>query len=102
MYIAEVVGTVTSTRKSADLVGMKLLVIKRLDSKPLGGEKQKDSPGAQNQKGKTFSDVAVDCVGAGIGDKVRVVTGTSARVGLDRENAPVDASIIGIIDSLEV
>jgi Carbon dioxide concentrating mechanism/carboxysome shell protein len=91
MYIAEVVGTMVSTRKSENLVGMKLLVVKRLDSK-----------NQKNEKSKTFSDVAVDCVGAGVGDKVLIVTGTTARAVLDNENAPVDASIIGIIDSLEV
>ena len=91
MYIAEVVGTVVSTRKSENLIGMKLLVVKRLDSKL-----------KKNEKSKTFSDVAVDCVGAGVGDIVLIVTGTTARAVLDKENAPVDASIIGIIDSLEV
>ena len=43
--------------------------------------------------------VAVDNVGAGIGEVVLVATGSAARVGCDQENAPIDAAIVGIIDS---
>ena len=43
--------------------------------------------------------VAVDNVGAGIGEMVLVATGSAARIGCDQPNAPIDAAIIGIIDS---
>ena len=43
--------------------------------------------------------VAVDNVGAGIGEIVLVATGSAARIGCDQPNAPIDAAIVGIIDS---
>ena len=49
--------------------------------------------------GETKRLVAVDNVGAGIGELVLVATGSAARIGCDQERAPIDAAIVGIIDS---
>ena len=80
MIIGRVIGNVWATRKEETLNGLKLMVVRR------EGE----------AKGNEF--VAVDCVGAGIGERVLVVTGSSARKALRNPEAPVDAAIIGIID----
>ena len=80
MQIGIVVGNVVSTRKHDDLVGNKLLLVRPLDSK------------------STDRIVAVDVVGAGIGDAVLVATGSSARYACHKKDAPVDAAIVGILD----
>jgi len=87
MIIAKVIGNVWATRKEDSLSGLKLMVVRRLD--PSGGADQ-----------DCF--VAVDCVGAGIGERVLVATGSSARKALRSPDIPVDAAIIGIIDEVEV
>ncbi|MCW7753354.1 EutN/CcmL family microcompartment protein [Desulfobotulus sp. H1] len=87
MIIGKVIGNVWATRKEESLNGMKLMVVRRLDTES-GCEQE--------------SFVAVDCVGAGIGERVLVTTGSSARMALDNPNKPVDATIVGIIDEVEV
>lgn len=86
MIIAKVIGNVWATRKEESLSGLKLMVLRRMD--PAG-----------NQDQDSF--VAADCVGAGIGERVLVVTGSSARVAMRTPDIPVDAAIIGIIDEVE-
>ena len=81
MIIGKVVGSIIATRKNDRLVGQKLLVIRPLENMEKLGE---------------F--VAIDNVGAGIGETVLVATGSAARIGCDLENAPVDAAIVGIVD----
>ena len=81
MVIGKVVGSIIATRKNERLIGQKLLVIRPLENMEKKGE---------------F--VAIDNVGAGIGETVLVATGSAARVGCDLENAPVDAAIVGIVD----
>ena len=81
MIIGKVVGIIIATRKNDSLVGQKLLVIRPLENMEKQGE---------------F--VAIDNVGAGIGETVLVATGSAARIGCDLENAPVDAAIVGIVD----
>ena len=81
MIIGKVVGSIIATRKNDRLVGQKLLVIRPLENM----EKQSEF-------------VAIDNVGAGIGETVLVATGSAARIGCDLENAPVDAAIVGIVD----
>ena len=83
MKICEVIGNVWATKKQPSLEGLKLMVVREN-----GGSRQ------------PF--VAADMVGAGIGESVLVVAGSTARSALGRENTPVDAAIIGIIDTLEV
>jgi ethanolamine utilization protein EutN len=86
LIIAKVIGMVVSTRKEEDLKGFKLLIVQPLT--PEGKE-----------KGEPL--VAVDTVGAGIGERVVVALGSPARLAVDNPDAPVDASIVGIIDSID-
>lgn len=87
MYLAKVVGTVVSTSKNADLVGFKLLLTRRL-----GHTGELDSS----------ADVCVDTIGAGVGETVIVTRGSGARYAAGREKATLDASIVGIVDTVEV
>lgn len=86
MIICNVIGNVWATRKEETLNGLKLMVVRRVD---ITTDKEQES----------F--VAVDCVGAGIGEPVLVVTGSSARKAITNPEAPVDAAIVGIIDGSE-
>lgn len=81
MIIGKVVGSIIATRKNERLVGQKLLVVRPLENME-----------------KTGEFVAIDNVGAGIGETVLVATGSAARVGCELENAPIDAAIVGIVD----
>ena len=83
MIIGKVCGSVVSTRKNENLIGNKFLIVEPLDDMGI--------------KGKI---VAIDNVGAGIGEVVLVATGSSARIGCGQNNAPVDAAIVGIVDEL--
>ncbi|MDD3627283.1 MAG: EutN/CcmL family microcompartment protein [bacterium] len=87
MYIAKVVGRIVATRKDEKLEGSKLLIIQPLtiDEKP---------------EGKHV--IAIDTVGSGWGETVLIVTGSSARMAKDHSHSPVDAAIIGIIDSIKL
>ena len=87
MILARVVGTVVATRKDPRLEGRKLLVL------------QLESP-----RGNSRDDfrVAVDTVGAGVGEQVIVVQGSSARMAEDCKDSPVDTAIVGIVDSLDL
>ena len=82
MLIGKVVGSVVSTRKNEKLVGSKFMVVETLAG-----------------TGDAKRIVAVDNIGAGIGENVLVAVGSAARVGCDSERAPIDAAIVGIIDS---
>jgi len=87
MQIAQVVGTVVATQKNRKLEGAKLLLVQ-----PLTLEGQ--------PRGATL--LAIDSVGAGVGERVLVVIeGKAAGQALGRKAAPVDAAIIGIIDAVE-
>lgn len=81
MVIGKVVGSIIATRKNDKLIGQKLLVVRPLENMERKGE---------------F--VAIDNVGAGIGETVLVAVGSAARVGCELENAPIDAAIVGIVD----
>ena len=81
MIIGKVTGSIIATRKNEKLVGQKLMVIRPLENMEKVGE---------------F--VAIDNVGAGIGETVLVATGSAARIGCGLESAPVDAAIVGIVD----
>lgn len=86
MVFARVVGNVVCTRKDDKLVGTKLLMVQPvgLDDKPKGGPI-----------------VAVDAVGAGEGELVLLVQGSSARQTSKTENTPVDCTIFAIVDTVE-
>jgi ethanolamine utilization protein EutN len=93
MFIAKVTGSVVATQKVASMVGRKLLTVEPLRVDPT-------ARGELVGTGRTF--VCVDTVGAGLGETVLIVQGSSARLTPDTEKLPVDASIIGIIDSVHV
>lgn len=83
LIIAKVIGSIVSTRKNENLVGSKFMVVE-----PAFG---------QAQPSDRF--VAVDNVGCGIGETVLIATGSAARVGIYKADCPIDAAIVGIIDS---
>ena len=82
MLIGKIVGSVVSTRKNEKLIGSKFMIVETC-------------AGTGNAK----RIVAVDNVGAGIGELVLVATGSAARIGCDQPSSPIDAAIVGIIDS---
>ena len=88
MLIAQVIGTIVATRKQELLVGSKIQVVQPLEC---SGDKPVGDP---------F--VAVDAVGAGVGERVMVVRGSGARLAVDNDRCPVDATIIGIIDQIDI
>lgn len=85
MQIAKVCGTVVSTHKSRTLTGVKLLLVQFLDA---------DGNALQNYE------VAGDTVGAGINEWVLVTRGSAARKETGHEERPVDAMVVGIIDTV--
>ncbi len=82
MIVGKVVGSVVATRKNENLVGSKFLIVEPL-------EKMEQSGGRI---------VAIDNVGAGIGEIVLVAKGSAARIGCNMKNVPIDAAIVGIVD----
>lgn len=93
MFVAKVTGSVVATQKVSTMVGQKLMVVEpyRLDDKT----RKKLAP-----TGRTF--VAVDTIGAGEGEYVLITQGSSARLTPETKNLPIDAVIIGIVDSVHV
>jgi len=88
MMIGKVIGTVVASRKHERLVGSKIQIVQPL------------SVTTNQAEGKPI--VAVDAVGAGVGEQVLVVMGSGARLAVDTVDTPVDATIIGIIDQFDV
>ncbi|MCI8773582.1 MAG: EutN/CcmL family microcompartment protein [Lachnospiraceae bacterium] len=82
MIIGKVVGSLFSTRKSEKLVGNKFMIVEPVETMRGNGDRL----------------VAIDIIGAGIGEYVMVAQGSAARIGCDMGDAPVDAAIVGIID----
>jgi ethanolamine utilization protein EutN len=93
MFLARVTGSVVATQKTAAMIGRKLLTVEPLRVEP---GKRRELAGT----GRTL--VVVDTVGAGQGETVLIVQGSSARLTPETEKLPVDASIIGIVDSVNV
>ncbi len=87
MKLAKVLGTVVATEKDARLEGFRFLMLGEWgpDNKPAGG-----------------SVVAVDAVGAGVGEMVLFASGSSARQTVATDNKPVDAVVMAIVDSWEI
>ncbi len=93
MFLAKVTGSVIATQKLETMVGRKLLTVEPL----------RVDPGKQDRlvgTGRTF--VCGDTVGAGPGEMVLIVQGSSARLTPETEKLPVDAAIIGIVDNVNV
>lgn len=93
MFLAKVEGAVVATKKDPNLSGRKLLLVRPMlvDDK----DPTKFRPGANTI-------VAVDSVGAGEGELVMFCQGSSARLAPNLKEAPVDAVVIGIVDSVDV
>ncbi len=87
MELGKVIGSVWATKKDEKLNGHKLLVVQLTDA---------------YEKPSNRLVVAADMVGAGAGDQVLVVRGGSARYALSVSGSPVDAAIVGIVDSVVV
>ncbi len=81
MIAAKVIDNIWSTRKADSLVGLKFMLVE-----VLGG----------SDAGRLI--IAADTIGAGFGERVLVCTGSSARKMLGRDDVPIDAVIVGIID----
>lgn len=82
MLIGKVTGSVVSTRKSENLIGNKFMIVDVLEHMQNGARQI----------------IAIDKIGAGIGEYVLVAQGSAARVGTGMKDAPIDAAIVGIID----
>jgi len=93
MFLSRVTGTVVATQKVASMTGHRLLTVEPLRVDP----QQRDRLVGI---GRTF--VVVDTVGAGQGEMVLIVQGSSARLTPETEKLPVDAAIIGIVDTVNV
>jgi microcompartment protein CcmK/EutM len=87
MILARIVGTVVATRKDDRLVSSKLLVARPID--PHG-----------TAEGSYL--VAVDTVDAGFGETVLIVSGSSARMASGLKDCPVDAAVVGIVDTVQI
>jgi microcompartment protein CcmK/EutM len=93
MFVAKVTGSLVSTQKVATMVGFKLLIVEpyRIEAK----DRQ-----SLVTTGRTF--VAVDTLGAGIGDYVILTQGSSARLTPETKTLPIDAVVVGIVDKVQV
>ncbi len=93
MFLARVEGSVVATKKDASISGRKLLLLRPqlVDDK----DPTQFRPGVNTI-------VAVDSVGAGIGELVMFCQGSSARLAPNLKDSPVDAVIIGIVDTVDV
>ncbi len=87
MVLGKVIGTLVASRKEPTLEGVKLLVVRACD---VDG----------NPSGATV--IAVDAVGAGLGEVVLYCSGSSARQTQVTQNRPVDATIMAIVDAVTV
>lgn len=87
MLVGKVIGTVVSTRKDPKLEGLKMLIVQQTDltGSPKGGQV-----------------VAIDSVGAGVGEVVLCASGSSARQTESTQNRPVDTVVMAIVDQIEV
>jgi microcompartment protein CcmK/EutM len=88
MLLARVTGTVVSTRKEPKIEGIRFMMLEKLDPATM--------------KGKKDFVVAMDTVGAGLGEVVFYAAGSSARMTTVTEGKPSDASIIAIVDAIDL
>lgn len=93
MILAQVEGKVVATKKNPKMTGAKLLVVRPLFA---------DAADTKKLRTGTSSLVAVDNLGAGDGEVVLVVQGSSARLAGPDKDSPVDAVVIGIVDTVDV
>ncbi len=88
MLLARVIGTVVSTRKEPRIEGLKFLLLEKIDPATMAGKKDYV--------------VAMDTVGAGLGEVVFYVAGSSARMTAVTDGRPSDAAITAIVDTVEL
>src|SRR3981081_441791 len=93
MFLAKVTGSVVATQKVASMTGHKLLTVEPMRVEPQHRDRLVST-------GRTF--VVVDTVGAGQGEMVLIVQGSSARLTPETEKLPGAATIIGIVDRVHV
>jgi ethanolamine utilization protein EutN len=93
MFLARVTGSVVATQKVASMTGHKLLLVEPLRVEPQSRDRLVGT-------GRSF--VCVDTLGAGLGEMVLLVQGSSARLTPETEKLPVDATIIGLVDTVNV
>jgi ethanolamine utilization protein EutN len=86
MLLGTIIGSLTATRKADSLGGYKFLLVQP--------RVQPGAPPAQTL-------VAVDLLGAGVGEDVILATGRAARIAIGKDDLPVDAAVIGIVDGAE-
>lgn len=84
MIVGKVTGSIVSTRKQDNLIGNKFMIVEPI--------------GIMNGEAKQV--VAIDNIGAGIGEYVLVAQGSAARIGCQMPDAPIDAAIVGIVDDI--
>ena len=87
MKLGRIVGSVVSTRKDPSLESLKLLIVENI------------SPALEGEGGYV---VAIDSVGAGVGEVILYASGSSARLTAVTKDRPVDAVIMGIVDSFDL
>ncbi|MGC4377566.1 EutN/CcmL family microcompartment protein [Fictibacillus sp. Mic-4] len=87
MRLGTVIGNVWATRKEDGLTGLKFLVV------------QFEMPDGSPVEAPI---IAADQIGAGIGDKVMVTTGSAARFAVPEKDLPIDSVVVGIVDSIDV
>lgn len=87
MFLGKVVGSVWATQKETGMENLKLLMVQPIDAN-------------ERESGQLV--IAADRIGAGVGERVIVSRGTPARILFGQGNAPIDAVIVGIVDSFEV
>ena len=93
MFLARITGSLVATQKAASMVGQKLLIVEPMRVDEKDGNQLKPT-------GRTF--VVVDTVGAGEGEMVLIVQGSSARYMPETKTLPIDAAIIGIVDQVQI
>ena len=87
MLIGTIIGNVWATRKNEELNGCKLMIVEPLQ---------------YEGHAKPYPIVAVDTIGGGIGERVLVVSGSSARISVGGGNKPIDHVIVGIVDKMDI
>lgn len=88
MRVAKVIGNIWATRKDDKLAGLKLLLVRPID--------------VLDEETEIIPLVAADIIGAGVGETVLIVSGSSARSAVNDMSIPVDATVVGIVDDLEI
>src|SRR5438046_7478151 len=93
MFLARVTGSLVSTQKVASMTGHKLLIVEPCRVDDTGRDRLVPT-------GRTF--VVVDTLGAGLGEMVLICQGSSARLTPETEKLPIDAVVIGLVDTVDI